>query len=137
TPPLPACNALGFIYLFEDLAGGVSVLLAVDNDGPVPRPLQVDEVTVRGLGGVELGELVALEVRSDVKHGEVVLAADDESTLDDRVIGLAEHRGAAEEVLARSLEAGVQATNEVARHEGHGELVIVLVVALPDRVLLE
>lgn len=113
------------------------VLLAVDGDGTVPRPVKLKELTVLGLGRVELGELVALIVGSDVEDGLVVITTDDESTLDDGVVGLAEDGSATEEVLAGSLETVVEASNEVARHEGHGELIVVLVVNLPDGVLVE
>lgn len=44
--------------LLEDLAVRPLVLLAVDGDGLVPRPLILDESLVLGLGGVELGKLV-------------------------------------------------------------------------------
>lgn len=50
---------------------------------------------------------------------------------------LAEDGGAAEKVPTRSLEAAVEAFNEVAGHESQGELVIVLILDLPDGVLVE
>jgi hypothetical protein len=115
----------------------VGVLLAVDGDGLVPLPHGLEELAVLSFGRVELSEGVALVVRSDVESGQVVLAADDEGTTDHGVVVLAVHGGRAEDVLARSLKAGVEPTNEVVGHEDEGELVVVLVVHAPDRVLVE
>ncbi len=123
--------------LFEDLASGVGVLLAVGSDRLLPRPLGLDKLTVLGLGGVELGELVALIIGSDVEDGKVVIATDDKGTLDDGVVVDAIDGGGAEQVLAGTLQTVVEASNEVVGHEGHGELIIVLVLDLPDRVLVE
>lgn len=115
----------------------MGVLLAVLDNGLLPGPLSIHVLAVLGLGGVELGELVALIIGSDVKDGDVVVTADDESTLDDGVVVGAVDGGAAEEVLAGSLEAGVKATDEVVGHESQGKLIVVLVTALPDGVLVE
>ena len=115
----------------------MGVLLAVDGDGLVPLPHGLEELAVLGLLGVELGEGVALVVGGDVESGQVLLAADDEGTLDHRVVVLAEYGGRAEDVLARSLKTGVEATNEVVGHEDEGKLVVVLVVDAPDGVLVE
>jgi len=123
--------------LFENLAIGVNVLLAVDGDGLVPGPLSLDVGTVLGLGGVELGKLVALIVGSNVEDREVFLATDNEGTLDDRVVVDSVDGATTEEVLARTLKTVVEATDEVVRHESHGQLIVVLVGNLPQRVLLE
>jgi hypothetical protein len=96
--------------LLEDLAVGPLVGLAVDSDGLVPRPLVVDKLLVFGLGGVELGELVALVVGSDVESGKSLLATNQESTLDDGVVGDTINRGSTEDVLAASLETGEETT---------------------------
>lgn len=85
---------------------------------------------------VELGELVALVVRGDIESGLGVIATDDEGPLDDGVVGLAVYGSTAEDVLARSLETGEETTDQVGRHEHLGELVVVLVVKLPEGVLL-
>lgn len=123
--------------LLENLAVGELVGLAVDHDGLVPGPHVVDELLVLRLAGVELGELVGLVVGGDVEGGESILATDDEGTLDDGVVGLAEDGTAAEEVLAAGLETSEETTNLVVAHEGHGELVVVLEVHAPDGELLE
>ena len=65
------------------------VSLSVDDDGLVPRPHVVDKLLVLGVGGVELGELVRLDIGGNVECGESLLTADEESTLDDAVVGLA------------------------------------------------
>jgi hypothetical protein len=78
-------------HLLENLAVSPWVLLAVDDDGLVPRPLVVDKLLVLSLGGVELGELVALVVGSDIESGESLLTTDEEGTLDDGLVGLAVH----------------------------------------------
>lgn len=113
------------------------VLLAVDNDTGLPRPHVLEVLLVLGLGGVELGELVALVVGSDIEGGEVLLASDDESTLDDGVVVLSVDGSTTEDVLARALKTGEEAANQVVGHEGEGELIVVLVVDTPDGVLLE
>lgn len=123
--------------LLEDLAVGELVGLAVDDDGLVPGPHVVDVLPVLRLGGVELGELVGGNVGSDLKGGGGVLATDDEGTLDDGVVGLAEDGTGTEDVLAAALETGEEATDLVVAHEGHGELVVVEVVEAPDRELVE
>lgn len=113
------------------------VLLAVVDNGLVPGPLGLEVGLVLGVGGVELLELVALVVGSDVKDGQVLLATDDEGTLDDGVVVLSVDGSAAEQVLPGCLQTGVEATNQVVGHEGEGELVVVLVLDLPDGVLVE
>lgn len=123
--------------LLEDLASGVGILLAVDGNGLLPQPLLLKEVLVGSVLGVELLEGVALVVGSDIEDGLELLATDDESTLDDRVVALAIDGGAAEEILAGSLQTGVEATDEVVGHESQGKLIVVLVVNAPDGVLLE
>lgn len=119
------------------MAVGVRVLLAVDDDGLVPRPLGINKGTVLGLGGVKLDELVALPVGSDVEDRDIVLATDDKGTLNDRVVVGSVDGGAAKEVLAGALKTVVEAADEVVGHEGHGKLIVVLVGNLPDRVLLK
>ena len=123
--------------LLHDLAVGELVGLAVNDDGLVPGPHVVDVLPVLLLGGVELGELVGRHVGSDLEGGGGVLAADDEGTLDDGVVGLAEDGTGTEDVLAAALKTGEEATNLVVAHEGHGELVVVKVVEAPDRELVE
>jgi len=123
--------------LLEHLAVGPLVLLARNLNGLVPCPLVVDKLAVLGLRGVELGELVAVDIGGDVESGESLLSADEEGTLDDRVVRLAVDRRSTEQVLAAGLETGEETTDEVGRHEGEGELVVVLVVNLVQRVLLK
>ena len=139
--------------LLENLAVSPLVGLAVDGDGLVPRPLVVNKLLVFWLGRVELGELVALVVGSDVESGESLLSADEESTLDDGVVGLAVYGAGTEKVLAAALETGEETTytcqllsqilgsrrhtNQVGGHEGESQLIVVLVVNLVEGVLLE
>ena len=82
--------------LLEDLAVGEVVGLAVDGDRLVPGPHVVDELLVLLLGGVKLGELVALDIGSDIEGGDSFLATDDESTCDDGVVGLSVDRAGTE-----------------------------------------
>lgn len=90
-----------------------------------------------GVSGVELLEVVALPVGGNIEGGNVLLASDDESTLDDGVVVLAVDGRTSEDVLAGTLKTVVEATNQVVGHEGEGKLLVVLVVNLPDGVLLE
>jgi hypothetical protein len=142
--------------LFEDVTINVGVLLAVDSDGGVPGPLVLDELLVLGVGGVELAEVVALPVRGDLEGGLPVLTTDQEDTADDAVVVLAVDRLSTEQVLAGSLETGVETTydgksesgsnmepkrsqiltDQVVGHEGELQLVVVLVVNSIERVLL-
>lgn len=129
--------SLAIKHLFEDLTRGVGVVLTVDDNGLLPQPLVLKVLLVLSLGRVKLGELVALVVGGDVENGEVLLAADNESTLDDRVVVLAIDGSAAKQVLARSLKTVVESANEVVGHERQSKLRVVLVVHTPDGVLLE
>lgn len=110
--------------------------LAVDGDGDVPGPHILDVLAVSLGGVVKLLEVVGLPVGSDVEGGNSLLAADKEDTLDDAgVVGAVDSLGT-EEVLAGSLKTGVEATDQVVGHEGELELLVVLVVNLPEGVLL-
>ena len=122
--------------LFEDVAVNEGELLAVGLDGDIPGPEVVNGLAVLLLGVVELGELVALPVRGDIEGGLVLLAADQEDTGDDTVVVGAVDTLGTEEVLAGSLKTSVEATNQVVGHEGELQLVVVLVVNLPERVLV-
>lgn len=113
------------------------VLLAVVGNGFVPSPLGLDVGLVLGVAGVQLDEVVALVVGSNVEDGLEVVTTDDEGTLNDRVVVLAKDGGAAEEVLARTLQTIVETTNQVVGHESQGELIVVLVLELPDGILIE
>lgn len=111
-------------------------LLAVRDDRDVPGPHVFDVLAVLLLGGVELDEVVGLPVGSDVEGRRSLLAADEEDTADDAgVVGTVDALGT-EEVLAGSLETGVEATNQVVGHEGELELIVILVVDLPEGELL-
>lgn len=113
------------------------VLLAVVDDGLVPGPLSLNVGLVFGVAGVQLDELVALVVGSYVEDGFEIITTDDEGTLNDGVTVLAKDGGAAEEVLARTLQTVVEAADQVVGHESQGELVIVPVLELPNGVLIE
>lgn len=132
-----ASNRKKATRLLENLAISVLVLLAVVHNRLVPGPLSLDVGPVLGLVGVELLELVALIVGSNVEDGQVLVATDDEGTLDDGVVVLSVDGSAAEQVLPGSLQTGVEATNQVVGHEDEGELVVVLVLDLPEGVLVE
>lgn len=103
-------------------------------DGELPGHGVLEELLVVGVVlDVELGEVVRLPVGGDLDDGGSVLTTEDEDTVNERVVGCAEDEHGTEEVLARSLEAGKETADEVGRHEGEGELVVVLVLAAPDR----
>lgn len=110
-------------------------LLAV-GDGDILAPHVLDELAVSLGRGVELNELVSLPVGADLEGRLPVLAADHEGTVDDTVVVGAVHGLGTEEVLAGSLKTGLEATDQVVGHEGELELVVVLVVDLPERVLI-
>lgn len=95
--------------LLEHLAVGPRVRLALLLSGLVPRPLIVDKLLVRSAGRVELGELVALVVGSDIEGRESLLPADEEGTANDAVVGDAEDGRGAEDELAGRLEASEEA----------------------------
>jgi hypothetical protein len=115
----------------------VLVLLAVVHNGLVPGPLSLNVGPVLGVVGVELLELVALVVGSDVEDGQVFVATDDEGTLDDGVVVLSVDGSTAEQILSGGLQTGVEATNQVVGHEDEGELIVVLVLDLPEGVFVE
>jgi hypothetical protein len=123
--------------LLEDLTVSKLVLLAIDSNALLPAPGILDELSILRLGGVELDETVALPIGGDVESGNVLLASDNESTLDDGVVVLAVDGSTSEDVLAGTLKTVVEATNQVVGHEGESKLIVVLVVNLPDRPLLE
>jgi hypothetical protein len=123
--------------LLELLAVSPLVGLAVDHKRLVPAPHVIDELAILLLAWVELLELVALVVWGDVESWKSLLTTDQEGALDHGVVGDAEHGAAPEEVLARGLKTGEEAADEVRSHECHGELIVVLVVDLPQAVLVE
>lgn len=118
------------------MAVNPGVLLAVNDDRDIPGPHVGNVLLVILVGGVELGELVALPVGGHVEGGLVLLAADQEDTTDDVVIVGTVDRLSTEEVLAGSLQTSVETTDQVVGHESELELVVVLVVNAPQRVLL-
>lgn len=111
-------------------------LLAVDGDRNVPGPEVLNHLAVLLLGVVELGEVVALPVGGDLEGGGVVLTADHEDTGDDTVVVGTVNTLSTEDVLAGGLKTGVETTDQVVGHEGELQLVVVLVVDLPEGVLL-
>ncbi|THX29268.1 hypothetical protein D6D10_08970 [Aureobasidium pullulans] len=112
-------------------------LLALRLSRFVPGPHGLDELLVLGVLGVELLELVRLDIGSDVEGGESLLATDKEGTTDERVVGATVDGSGTEDVLAGSLKTGEETTDLVVAHEGEGKLVVVLVVHSPEGVLLE
>jgi hypothetical protein len=101
-----------------------------------PRSTAVDKLLVLSLGWVKLGEFVALVVGGDIEGRKSLLATDDEGTCNDGVIGGTIDRSTAEDVLAGGLKTGEETADKVRGHEDLGQLVVVLVVNLPERVLL-
>jgi len=96
--------------LFEDVAVDVFKLLAINNDRGVPGPDVLDVLAVSLTVGVELVEVVALPVRSDIESRGGFLATDKEDTLvDTGVVGTVDTL-AAEDVLAGSLKTSVETT---------------------------
>lgn len=75
--------------LLEDLAIRPIIGLALNVDRLVPGPLVIEKLLVLSLGGVKLGELVALPVGGDIEGGNSLVTTNQEGTLDDRVVGLA------------------------------------------------
>lgn len=122
--------------LLEDLSVSPWVLLAVNDKWLLPGPLLVDELSVLWLAGVKLGELVALIVRGDIESWESLLTTDDESTLDDAVVGGTVDGSTSEDVLAGSLKTSEETTDQVGGHEDLSKLIIVLVVNSPQGVFL-
>lgn len=120
--------------LFEDVTINVGVLLAVNSDGSVPGPLVLDELLVLGVGGVELAEFVALPVRGDLEGRLPVLTTDQEDTADDAVVVLAVDRLSTEQVLAGSLETGVETTYD-GKSESRSNMEPKEVKSLPIRLL--
>ena len=97
-------------HLLEDLAVSPVILLAIDLDWLVPRPLVLNESLVLGLAGVQLGEFVAFPVGSDIESGKSLVTSNQEGTLDDGVVGNAVDRGSSEEILARCFETSKETT---------------------------
>jgi hypothetical protein len=96
--------------LFEDVAIDVGELLAVDNNRGVPGPDVLNILAISLVGVVELDELVALVVRSDIEGGKSLLATDQEDTSVDTSVVLSVDTLATKEVLAGSLKTSVETT---------------------------
>ena len=112
-------------------------LLPVDLHRLIPCKHRLDELLILRLARVQLRELVALVIRRDLKSRQRLLPTDEEGAFDDAVVGDAVDGAAAEEVLARCFQTREEAADQVGRHESHRQLVVVLVVDLPQAVLVE
>ncbi len=97
------------VSLLKDLPIRPLILFALHLDRLIPAPLVLDKGLVFLFARVQLCERVALVVWGDVESGLLLLAADDECTLDDGVVGFAVDGGAAEDVFAGAFEAGEEA----------------------------
>lgn len=86
------------------------VLLAVNVDRNIPSPQISNNLTVLFLGGIELGEAVALPVGGNIKGWEELLATGQINTSGQAVIVLPIHRVGAEEILSRSLKTSLETT---------------------------
>jgi hypothetical protein len=122
--------------LLEDFAISPWVLLAANDQWLLPSPLLVDELLVLRLRSIQLGELVTLKIWCDVKSRKSLLATNDKSTLDDRVILDTIYRSTSKDILTGSLQTSKESTDKVRGHKHLCELIVVLVVKLPQRVLL-
>jgi hypothetical protein len=78
--------------------------LAIDFNWLIPAPHGIDKSTILSLLWVELDEVIALPVRSDVKCWLSLWAASQESSTDDRVVALPVNAQGAEEVLSTCLK---------------------------------
>ena len=96
--------------LLKYLSVGPLILLALNRNRLIPAPHVIHKLFVLGLLGIQFGEGIALVVWCDVEGGLFFLAADDEGTADDAVVGFAVDRGAAEDVFAGGFEAGEEST---------------------------
>jgi len=114
--------------LLEVLA--INPLLAVELE--VPSHGTLEELLVLGLRDVETSNLVGFHIGGHIQDRRGLLATQDNNTGDDGVVRGAKDTNRAEEVLARSLPAGHETTDLVGRHEGEGELLVVLEVDTPD-----
>jgi len=123
--------------LLEHLAIRPLILLALDFNWLVPRPHVVHELLVRLLGGVQLLELIRIDIRRNLERRESFLAPNHERTADNAVVLDAVHGSTPENVLARAFQTREEAADEVGGHEGLRKLLVVLVVDLPDAVLVE
>lgn len=141
--------------LLANLTLGAFILLTVDGNGLVLSPLVLNERSILRLARIKLGESVTVNIRGDLEGGNVVLATNDESSLDDRVVGLAINGGSSENVLARTLKSVEETTytikslefsivkglsygmltDQVVGHECHFQLFVVLIINLPQGVI--
>lgn len=80
---------LWMIHLLENLAISPIVSLAVDGDWLIPRPLILEESLILWLGWIELDELIAVNIWSDIESWHGLLTTDHESALDDGIVGSA------------------------------------------------
>lgn len=96
--------------LFEDVAVNPGVLLAVNYNRYIPGPHVINELAVLFLGVVELGEGVALPVRSNAESSSGVLTTDHVDTADEAVVVDTIHALSTEDVLTRGLETSLQTT---------------------------
>jgi hypothetical protein len=108
----------------------INPLLAINLE--VPGVGSLEEGLVLGVLEVKMLELVGLPVRGDVNDRLNILATGNQDTTDDRVVGLAKDTHRTEEVLAGSLKTVEEAADQVRRHEGLGQLVVVLKINTPD-----
>jgi hypothetical protein len=76
----------------------------------IPAPLVFHKLLILLLFRVQLGKAIALIVGRDIECRLFFLAADDEGTANEAVVGLAVDRGAAEDVFAGGFEAGEETT---------------------------
>lgn len=60
--------------------------LVTDLERGIPGPGVLDELLVLGVSRIKLLEVVGLVIGSDVKGGDGLLSADEESTLNDGVV---------------------------------------------------
>src|SRR5215469_6836090 len=105
-------RAKAAIALLEHLAISPPVCLTIGLDRLVPGPHVFDKSLILRLLEVELCELVAIIVWCNIKSWQGFLSTDEESTSDDRVIGLAVYGRSAEDVLTAGLKTVEETTYE-------------------------
>jgi hypothetical protein len=96
--------------LFEHLAISPLIRLAVDLNRLVPRPLVFDECLIFRLAGIELGKGIALIIWGDIESWQCLLSTDQESTLDNAIIGNSKDGSSTKDVFTRSFEASKETT---------------------------
>lgn len=88
------------------------------------------------MSGLNLGEVVGIVISGIIDFIRNLLTADEPVTRDGVVVvGTTDNHGT-ESVLVSAFKTSIESTDQVVGHESLGELIVVLVVSLPDGVTL-